>query len=225
MNARRAAFLLSAIALVALCAAPARSGVKFGDAVPGVIKGTDLERIKRQLNLERFSVVAAVRLGAEDGREAVVVEPLDDPTLARVDESCRKGGFCPGRFDFVGSRLRIVLLQSNDVLNVVTVDREARGPKGRLFDLRELMAQPAGATGRKGDPEVLGWNGWADAASDHVALVLIPIVAWTGGRVAAGVAVPLRIQWNDDAGRFQRYSCEAEAEDETSCWFLEEVGY
>ncbi len=217
--------LLCLIALVALCAGPARSSVKFGDAVPGVIKGTDLERIKRQLDLERFSVVAAARLGAEEGREAVVVEPLDDATLARVDESCRKGGFCPGRFDFVGSRLRIILLEDNDVLTVLTVDREARGPKGRLFDLPSLMAEPAGSPGRKGEPEVLGWSGWAEAASEHVALALTPIVAWTGGRVAAGLAVPLRIQWNDGAWRFQFYECVAEAESEVRCGFLEEVGY
>src|SRR5712692_5979770 len=97
--------LILAIALVfTSLAGPLTAGVRLGDAVPGVIKGADLERIRRQLGLEHFSVVAAVRLGAEEGREAILVEPLTEKPLAMVKEACHHGAFCPDRFGFVGSR-------------------------------------------------------------------------------------------------------------------------
>jgi hypothetical protein len=150
----RASIATLAGLLVALTPGSVWTGVRLGDAVPGVIRGADLERIKRQLDLDRFSIVAAVWLGATEGKEAVVVEPLPDQTIARVKESCSRGAFCPERFDFVGGRIRIVLLQNNDVLTLVTIDRQARGGRGLLFDPLEFEGGPrrrfsAGAAGRR----------------------------------------------------------------------------
>ncbi len=212
---------------------PASPGVRLGDAVPGVIKGADLERIKRQLDLDRFSVVAAVWLGATEGREAVVVEPLPDAAIARIKESCSRGAFCPDRFGFVGSRIRIVLLQNNDVLTSVTIDRQARGARGVLFDPLEFEGGPAAgdpaARIGAGDgaaagsaPEFVGWSGWAEGVSGHVALVLTPIVGRTRGRLAAAGGSPFRIRWNEGNGHFERYDCVPDEEGDEDCAFAGE---
>ncbi len=211
--------------MLVLLVTPGRSlgGVRLGDAVPGVIKGADLERIRRQLDLDRFSVIAAVWLGAGEGREAIVVEPLDDAALGKIKEACKRGGFCPDRLGFVGSRVRIVKLQNNDVLPVIVADREIRGSKGRLLDLAEVTT--------RGRPA--GWSGWAEAAFGHVALVLTPIVERPDGRLRAGADEPLRVQWNEEVERFQLYSCRAgegsgagQGADagETGCQFMDEIG-
>lgn len=181
-------------------------GVKYGDAVPGVVNGADLARLKRALDLDRFSVIAAVRLGAEEGREAVIAEPLDGRTLALVKEACARGGFCPDRLGFVASRVRILLLHDNEVLTALVVDQEIRGSRGRLVDLREV-----GTRGR-----IIGWSGWPEAEADHVALALTPIVETPGGRARAGSGGPLRIQWNEATGRFQLLECEAGEGDDAS---------
>jgi len=213
--ARRSVRALLAV-LLATFLSPDRgaAGVRLGDAVPGVIKGSDLERIKRRLDLERFSVIAAVWLGAGEGREAIVVEPLAEKPLALVKEGCAKGAYCPDRFGFVASRVRIVLLQGDEVLPVLVVDREARGPTGRLFSMNEI--------GERGAP--FGWSGWAEAADGHVALVLTPIVEGPNGRARAGSDAPFRVRWNEGAGRFQLFECTADGEAGTTCAFRDETG-
>jgi hypothetical protein len=188
--------------------------VRYGDAVPGIITRSDLERIRRQLDLARFSVIAAVHLGAVDGREAILAEPLSDETLAKVAAACEGGGFCPDPVGFVASRVRIVLLRDNTVTPVLLVEREARGARGRLFDPRDL-----GMEGR-----LLGWNGYAEAQAGHVALALTPIVEREDGRVDAGAEPPFLIRWNADAGRFQLYDCVAHPDEEAVCAFREEIG-
>lgn len=195
----------AASALLLACALPGapavEAGVKFGDAVPGVIRGADLARIRRALDLDRFSVVAAVRIGAEEGREAVLAEALDDATLARIEEACGRGGFCPDRSGFVASRVRVVLLLGDEVATLLLADREIRAARGRVVDLREVVAK-----GR-----VVGWSGRPEAASGHVALALTPIVQGADGRVRSGTEAPLRIRWNDAAARFQIYACDDDA--------------
>src|SRR5260221_10239432 len=148
---RAALAVLIAFAATDLAAA----GVRLGDAVPGVIKKSDLARIKRQLDLEHFSVVAAVWLGATEGREAILVEPLADADLAKVSESCRTGPFCPDRLGFVASRVRIVLLQNNDVQTILVADQEVHATRGRLLDLKEIQARGAW----------FGWGGGAEAGA------------------------------------------------------------
>lgn len=191
---------------------PATGGVKYGDAVPGIIRPSDLERIRRVLHLDRFSVIAAVRLGAEEGREAVIAEPLSDEALNKVKVACEAGGFCPDPVGFVGWRVRIVLLDGADVVPVVTIEKEARGPRRRLVDLGEL--------GVAGD--ILGWNGRAEAANGHVALSLTPITETAGGRAGAGLDPPLLIRWNPERERFQFYGCVLTDDNTTHCDFQDE---
>jgi len=211
---RSAGALLAALLATFLSPDRDAAAVRLGDAVPGVIKGTDLERIKRRLDLDRFSVIAAVWLGAGEGREAILVEPLAEKPLAMVKEGCAKGTYCPDRFGFVASRVKIVLLQGDEVLPVLVVDREARGPRGRLFSMNEVGERGA----------LFGWSGWAEAADGHVALVLTPIVEGPNGRARAGSEAPFRIRWNEGAGRFQLYECTADGEDESTCAFRDETG-
>jgi hypothetical protein len=200
---------LGAAAVVSLPAPPATAAVRYGDAVPGIIKGSDLERIKRQLHLDRFSVIAAVHLGATEGREAVLAEPLTDAVLDRIKDACEAGGFCPDPVGFVASRIRIILLQDQDVVPIVTIEREIRADHRRLLDLQ--------ANGLEGT--ILGWNGRADAEAGHVALTLTPIIERRDGRVGAGVDPPFIVQWNDTAGRFQFYDCIVGDDGGTVCDF------
>jgi hypothetical protein len=214
---RRSVALIVCLALEVLVAATtgrATAGVRYGDAVPGVIRPSDLERIKRVLHLDRFSVIAAVRLGAEDGREAIIAEPLPDETLKRVKDSCDAGGFCPDPLGFVAVRVLVVVLKDKDVETMVTVQKDARGARGRLADLRGL-----GVEG-----EILGWNGRADAADGHVALSLTPITGTENGRAGAGLDPPLLIRFNTKADRFQVYDCIAGDDGGTICDFREETG-
>ena len=218
---RSAAFLLALAVPVTLAATAtlgltgqAAAGVRLGDAVPGVIKKSDLTRIKRQLDLDHFSVVAAVWLGATEGREAIIVEPLNENDLAKAAASCRTGPFCPDRLGFVASRVRVVLLQNNEVLPVLVIDQEVRGARGQLLDLKEIRDRGAW----------FGWGGWAEAQGGHVALALMPVVESKEGQLRGGAEDPIRIQWNDEAGRFQYLRC-AETEGETpSCLFAPETG-
>jgi hypothetical protein len=214
-----AAFAAVACALIST---PAAGAVRLGDAVPGVIKGGDLERIRRQLSLDRFSVIAAVWLSVGEGREAIIVEPIDDAALAKIKEACTKGGFCPDRLGFVASRVRIVRLQNNDVLPVILADKEIRGSNGALLDLAPLTTRG----------HLAGWSGWAEAAFGHVALALTPILERPDGRLRPATDDPLRIQWNEETGRFQHYVCRTsedaaagpEAATETICEFEGESG-
>jgi len=214
---RRAVAVVAGLAVALLGAAAASraaAGVRHGDAVPGVIHPSDLERIKRILNLERFSIIAAVRLGATDGREAIIAEPLPDETLKKVKEVCEAGGFCPDPVGFVASRVRVVLLQDKDVETVVTVEKEARGARGRLVDLRVL--------GVEGD--LLGWNGRAEASDGHVALSLTPVTGRPDGTIRPGLDPPLLIRFNPEQDRFQVYDCVAGDGGEAMCDFKEEAG-
>src|SRR6185503_11458265 len=138
--------------LMVLAATAADPGVKHGDAVPAVIQRSDLERIERSLHLSRFSVIAAVRLGAVEGREVVIAEPLSDAALARVKATCEAGGFCPDPIGFVAARVRIVVLDGPDILPVATIEKQALCRGRRLVDLEGL--------GLEG--EILGWNGRAE---------------------------------------------------------------
>ena len=190
------------------------AGVKYGDAVPGIIRPSDIERIKLVLHLDRFSIIAAVRLGVDEGREVVLAEPLSDETLTRVKSACDAGGFCPDPVGFVASRVRIVLLQDKDVESLVTVETEARGSRGRMVDLGEL-----GVEG-----EILGWNGRPEASDGHVALGLTPIVENEGGRIAAGLDPPLLVRFNPKRGRFQVFDCVAGDGGEADCRFVDEPG-
>jgi len=212
---RRALPIFAGLAVVAVLALGlAAAGVKYGDAVPGVIHPSDFERIKLALRLERFSIIAAVRLGAAEGREAIIAEPLSEETLKKVKDACEAGGFCPDPVGFVASRVRVVLLQDKDVETVVTVQGDPRGARGRLVDLRDL-----GVAG-----EVLGWNGRADASDGHVALSLTPITAGGEGRVAAGLNPPLLLRFNVKRDRFQVFDCVAGDDGGAICDFLEEPG-
>jgi hypothetical protein len=205
---------LGMILLAAQVPGRVSAGVKYGDAVPGVIRASDLETIKRVLRLDRFSIIAAVRLGAQEGREAIVAEPLSDETLKKVKDACDAGGFCPDPVGFVASRLRIVLLQDKDVESVIVVQKEARGARGRLVDLAEL--------GVKG--EILGWNGRPDASDGHIALSLTPITENGSGQVGAGLDPPLLIRFNPKRDRFQVFDCVAEDGGGAICEFREETG-
>lgn len=207
--AGRAAGALIALLLASLAVA----GVRYGDAVPGIIKKSDLDRIRRQLDLERFSVIAAVWLGAVDGREAIVAEPLSDETLAKVTAACEGGGFCPDPVGFVATRVRVVLLRDGLIEPVLRIDQEAHGARGRLFDLRRL-----GTEGR-----LLGWNGYAEAHAGHVALALTPITERDDGRVGAGADPPFLIRWNDKVERFQLYDCVSDPDEGTVCAFEDEI--
>jgi hypothetical protein len=214
---RRRPGIVLALALVLMTAhasGGAGAGVKYGDAVPGVVRPSDLERIKRALRLDRFSIIAAVRLGAEEGREVVVAEPLSDGTLKKVKDTCDAGGFCPDPVGFVASRVRIVLLRDADVETVVVVQAQVLGARGRLVDLRDL-----GVEG-----EILGWNGRPDASDGHIALSLTPITETGGGEVAAGLDPPLLVRFNPRRGRFQVFDCVAGDGSEAVCDFVEEPG-
>lgn len=191
----------------------ARAGVKYGDAVPAIIKPSDFDRIRSNLRLDRFSIIAAVWLGATEGREAVLVEPLPDAVLAKVKASCEDGGFCPDPTGFVAARVRIIVLRGGDVIEIVKVEQDARGGGRRLFDPRAL-----GAAG-----ELIGWTGWAEAHDGHVALGLTPIAEFEGGAVGAGADPPFLIRWNPRADRFQLYDCTREEDGRTSCGFVEEA--
>jgi hypothetical protein len=210
MSARTA--LVAGPILVLLASTAADPGVKYGDAVPAVIRRSDLERIERVLHLARFSVIAAVRLGAEEGREVVIAEPLTDEALAKVKAACEAGGFCPDPVGFVASRVRIVVLDGPDIVPVVTIEREARCRGRRLVDLEGL--------GIEG--EILGWNGRAEAANGHVALGLTPITETGDGRTGAGLEPPLLIRWNPDRNRFQIYDCVRAEGDTVRCAFQDE---
>jgi hypothetical protein len=189
------------------------AGVKYGDAVPGIVKRADFERIKSILGLGRFSLVAAVWLGAVDGREVVLVEPLDDETLKKLSGTCDTGGFCPDPTGFVASRVRILLLRDRDVIELVAAHQQVRGRHGRLFDLAEM-----GVAG-----EIAGWSGWPEASDGHVSVVLTPLTVTDDGGVAAAADPPFIIRWNEAAGRFQLYDCVLDEEDETRCGFRDEA--
>jgi hypothetical protein len=209
---RRAGIAL--LVLAALGSAEGFPAVRFGDAVPGIIRPSDLERIKRHLHLERFSVLAAVRLGAEEGREAILSEPLSEEALALVKEGCEAGAFCPDPIGFVASRVRVVLLRDNEVLPVLVVDQDVRGAKGPLVDLSNLGVE---------EP-IFGWSGRAAAADGHVALVLTPLARDAGGRLEAATLPPLEVRWNAREGRFQFYDCVSEGDAGVRCEFRDEPG-
>jgi hypothetical protein len=190
----------------------ARGGVKHGDAVGGIIKRSDLERIRGILHLDRFSILAAVWLGATAGREAVLAEPLPADALALVQASCDADGFCPDPTGFVAGRLRIILLQNRDVVEIVRVDAEARGGDRTLFDPRAF-----GMTG-----EFIGWAGRAEAYDGHVALALTPMTRFEDGGIGAGADPPFLIRWNDREERFQLYDCTLDEDGETRCGFVED---
>jgi len=211
---RQAVGVLAGLAISVLASVaqgPATAGVKYGDAVPGVIRPADIERIKRVLDLERFSIIAAVRLGAEEGREVVLAEPLPDETLKKVRDVCEAGGFCPDPVGFVASRVLILLLADKGVETVVTVGKEVLWARGRLVDLRAL-----GVEG-----QILGWNGRADASEGHVALSLTPVTGREQEAIGAGLEPPLLIRFNPDRDRFQVYDCVAGDDGGPICDFKE----
>ena len=215
MTRRRAVVLsLALVLMTAHASGRAAAGVKYGDAVAGVVRPSDLERIKRVLRLDRFSIIAAVWLGAEEGREAIVSEPLSDGTLKKVKDVCDAGGFCPDPVGFVASRVRIVLLRNGDVETVVVVQAQVLGARGRLVDLRGL-----GVEG-----EILGWNGRPEASDGHIALSLTPITENEGGEVAARLDPPLLVRFNPKTGHFQVFDCVARDGGEADCDFIDEPG-
>ena len=212
LRARLVALTLATMAAPSPCRLTA--GTTYGDAVPGIVRPSDLARIKLALHLDRFSVISAMRLGAEEGREVIVAEPLPDGILARVKQACDGGGFCPDSDGFVASRVRIVLLLDRDVETLVVVQKEARTARGRLVDLRDL-----GVTG-----EILGWSGRPDTADGHVALSLTPLTGDGEDTIAAGLDPPLLVRFNPAAGRFQVYDCVAGEDGQAVCDFKEETG-
>jgi hypothetical protein len=187
----------------------AQAGVRFGDAVPAIIGPRDLEVLKDRLHLTRFSIIAAVHLGAVDGRELILAEPLSDEALEEVRQACEAGGFCPDPYGFVASRVRVVLLRDLKVETVLTVDDAAHDEEGPIFS-------PAGfgVPGR-----LIGWNGVADAASGHVALVLTPIVRIDDAPAEAGDPVPYTLAWDEERGRFALYECAIADDGTESCEF------
>jgi hypothetical protein len=211
---RLRAALVAIPILTVLASTALQPGVKYGDAVPAVIRPSDLERIQRVLHLARFSVIAAVRLGAEEGREAVIAEPLSDAALAKVKAACEAGGFCPDPVGFVAARVRIVVLDGPDVVSIVSIEKEAQCRGRRLIDLQRL--------GLEG--EILGWNGRAEAANGHVALGLTPITETGDGRTGAGLEPPLLVRFNPDRNRFQAFDCVRTEDDTVRCDFQDEPG-
>jgi hypothetical protein len=221
----RALSLPAAALLLLATASPGTAGVKYGDAVPAIITASDLTLIKRALDLEHFSVIAAVRLGAEEGREALVTEPLDKETLKLVEKACEAGGFCPDPLGFLASRVRVVLLAGRAVDVLLTVDIQARNRSGRLFDPQ--------AKGIDGD--IVAWSGHPNEASGHVAVDLLPVVrlklgdetaAQAGDQVPGEVGlvteVPFSIRWNDKERRFQLYDCSRDDRGRRECGFESE---
>ncbi len=202
-----------AVAVIALLAAtPLDAGVRFGDAVPAIVRAPDLEVLKDRLNLTRFSVIAAIRLGALDGRELVIAEPLSEEALEHVEKSCEANRFCPAPYGFVASRVRIVHLRDRDVGTILTVDSEARDAQGRIF-------APASfdVPGR-----LIGWNGYAEAAAGHVVLVLTPIVRIDDDLVSAGDPVPFTLMWDEEMERFALWECSIEDDGIERCAFYRE---
>ena len=207
----RGCLRLLAGVILALTIAPAIAGVRFGDAVPWIIRGADLDRIKRHLDLERFSVIAAVHLAGFDVREALIIEPLPDPAMRRLVVACAAERFCPDPLGFVASRVQILILRAGDVVPILIVDGVLRGERGR----------PLVHLDRAIDGRIIGWSGSAGAASGHVALALMPIVERRDGGVGAGR--PVKIRWNEEAGRFQIYECLIDEDGGTLCRFREPI--
>jgi hypothetical protein len=226
----RALSLPAAALLLLATATPGSAGVKYGDAVPAIITASDLTLIKRALDLDHFSVVAAVRLGAEEGREALVAEPLDKETLKLVEKACEAGGFCPDPLGFLASRVRIVLLQGSAVEVLLTADAQVRNQAGPLFEPKQ-----------KGiDRPIVAWNGRANEGSSHVAVDLLPVTRLEKGAGADGgsaappgdetpgdvglvTEAPFSIRWNDKAGRFQLYDCSRDERGRRQCGFESET--
>lgn len=177
--------------------------------MPAIVRPADIETIKRVLDLQRFSIIAAVRLGAEEGREVVLAEPLSDETLKKVRQGCEAGGFCPDPVGFVASRVLVVLLAGKGVATIVSVQKEVVGGRRRLADLRALNVEG----------EILGWNGRAEGSDGHVALSLTPVTEREGGAIGPGLDPPLLIRFNPDRDRFQMYDCVAGDAGEPICDF------
>lgn len=206
-----AAPLLLAAVLAAGLHGPTSSAaeVRFGDAVPAIVRPPDLEILKDRLKLTRFSVIAAVLRGSLDGRELIIAEPLAEEALALVEESCAADRFCPDPYGFVASRVRIVHLRDREVATILTVDGEARDREGRIFSPASFDLP-----GR-----LVGWNGVADAASGHVALVLTPIVRIDDQPVQAADPVPFSLAWDEESGRFALWECTTDEDDVETCAF------
>jgi len=203
------ALLAAALATGLQGATPSAAGVRYGDAVPGIVRASDLEILKGRLRLDRFSVIAAVRLGSLDGRELIIAEPLSEEALALVEASCAGDRFCPDPYGFVAARVRIVHLRDRDVATVVTIDRETRDRHGRIFSLQSFDLP-----GR-----LIGWNGHAEAASGHVALVLTPIVQVDDDPVRAGDSIPFTLMWDEAGERFALWECTTDEDDVETCAF------
>lgn len=189
------------------------AGVKFGDAVPAIVKRSDLDRIRRALNIERFSVIAAVLLGATDGRELLIAEPIPEAALDRIVKSCEAGGFCPDPLGFLASRVRVLLLRGAAVDTILIGDGEVRNSSGRLFNPDAL-----GMVGR-----FIGWNGWAEEGEGHVSVVLSPITIDEEERVGIGADPPFTLRWNADVGRFQLFECRFGEQEGEECRFEGEI--
>jgi hypothetical protein len=204
-----AATLFLVATLVAVTA-PVAADVRYGDAVPGIVRAPDLEILKDRLNLTRFSVIAAVRLGSLDGRELIIAEPLPEEAIEQIEESCAEECFCPDPYGFVASRVRIVHLRDRDVTTILTVDGEARDAEGRIFAPSSFDVP--------GD--LVGWNGYAEAASGHVVLNLTPIVQLDhDDPVRAGDPIPFTLMWDEREEHFALYECTVDEDDVETCEF------
>lgn len=210
---RAARSVLPAIVLLlttlVIMAAQAAAGVRYGDAVPAIVRPPDLEILKNSLNLERFSVIAAVRLGSLDGRELIIAEPLPEKAIEKIEESCAAERFCPDPYGFVASRIRIVHLRNRQVATVLSIDDAARDRHGRIF-----APSSFDLPGR-----LVGWNGFAEAASGHVVLVLTPIVQIDEEPVQAADPIPFTLMWDEEEERFALWECVTDEEDVEICAF------
>jgi len=208
--ARRLLGAFTALALTALPAFPrGADDVRYGDAVPGIVRPPDLEVLKLRLNLTRFSIIAAVRRGAFDGKELIIAEPLPEKVIGQIEESCAVERFCPDPYGFVASRIRIVHLRDRDVATILTVDGEVRDRQGRIF-----APSSFDLPGR-----LVGWNGFADAATGHVALVLTPIVQIDDKPVQAADPIPFTLMWDENEERFALHECSVDEEEVEICEF------
>jgi len=197
------------VATLTAVTAPLAEGVRYGDAVPGIVRPPDLEILKDRLNLTRFSVIAAVRLGSLDGRELIIAEPLPDEAIEQIEESCAEECFCPDPYGFVASRVHIVHLRDRNVATIVTVDEEARDAEGKIF-----APSSFDVPGR-----LVGWNGYAEAASGHVAVVLTPIVRIGDEPARAGDPIPFTLEWDEKHERFALWECVTDEDDVETCEF------
>jgi len=139
----------------------AHAGVRLGDAVPGVIKGSDLERIREAARHQHFSVVR--RSGSAPRRaRAILVEPLTEKPLAMLRRMQPPEPSAPTASASSARRSGNRPAPEQRCPALLSIDQETAGHAG---------ASPICATSGARSARRLERAG-AEAAFGHVALVL-----------------------------------------------------